>query len=105
MFGKICRRIDSFGSNNQSRILNQDQSLIEHKPNESKQQFEYELKAMIDFLSFHPSIISWVLLNEGWGQYDTIRLKTWLQFYDNYRLINAASGSNDRLNIGYRQDM
>ncbi|CAF4526568.1 unnamed protein product, partial [Rotaria magnacalcarata] len=38
---------------------------------QSKIQFEYELKTMIDFLSFHPSIVVWVLFNEAWGQYDT----------------------------------
>ncbi|CAF0981431.1 unnamed protein product [Rotaria sordida] len=72
---------------------------------ESKIQFEYELKAMIDFLSFHPSIVIWVLFNEGWGQYDTIRLTTWLQSYDQNRLINSASGWHDRIGIGHIRDI
>ncbi|CAF1154235.1 unnamed protein product [Rotaria sordida] len=72
---------------------------------EAKIQFEYELKAMIDFLSFHPSIIIWILFNEGWGQYDTIRLTTWLQSYDQNRLIIPASGWHDRIDIGHIRDI
>ncbi|CAF1008766.1 unnamed protein product [Rotaria sp. Silwood1] len=75
------------------------------KPFEHKIQFEYELKGMIDFLSFHPSIIIWVLFNEGWGQYDTIRLTKWLQTYDKDRLVNSASGWQDRINIGHIRDI
>ncbi|CAF0837051.1 unnamed protein product [Adineta steineri] len=71
----------------------------------SKLQFEYELKAIIDFLSFHPSIVVWVLFNEEWGQYNTIRLGEWLQHYDSERLINAASGWQDRTGIGHMRDI
>ena len=71
----------------------------------SKLQFERELKAMIDFLSFHPSIVIWVLFNEAWGQYDTIRLTTWLEYYDPSRLIDAASGWHDRVGGGHMRDV
>jgi hypothetical protein len=71
----------------------------------SKIQFERELKAMLDFLSFHPSIVIWVLFNEEWGQYDTVRLATWLQSYDQERLVNAASGWQDRIGIGHMRDI
>jgi hypothetical protein len=60
---------------------------------------------MIDFLSFHPSIIIWVLFNEGWGQYDTKRLTNWLQYYDKNRLIDSVSGWQDRFNIGHIRDI
>ncbi|CAM4758600.1 unnamed protein product [Rotaria magnacalcarata] len=72
---------------------------------QSKIQFEYELKTMIDFLSFHPSIVVWVLFNEAWGQYDTVRLGTWLQNYDRNRLVDAASGWQDRRGIGHIRDI
>jgi hypothetical protein len=71
----------------------------------SKVQFERELKAMIDYFGFHPSIIVWVLFNEEWGQYDTIRLTAWLEYYDSDRLINAASGWQDRVGIGHMRDI
>ena len=72
---------------------------------ESKIQFEKELKSMIDFLSFHPSIIIWVLFNEAWGQYDTVRLSTWLQSYDQDRLVNSASGWQDGFGSGHMRDI
>lgn len=59
-------------------------------------QFEYELKNMVDSLSNHPSIIMWVIFNEGWGQYDTQRMTQWLKIYDSHRLVNSASGWTDR---------
>ncbi|HXG10534.1 MAG TPA: glycoside hydrolase family 2 TIM barrel-domain containing protein [Gemmataceae bacterium] len=62
---------------------------------ESAQQFERELKAMIDFLHNHPCIVMWVIFNEGWGQYDTVRLTKWTKEYDPTRLVNSASGWND----------
>ena len=62
---------------------------------ESARQFELELKRMIDGLHNHPCIIMWVIFNEGWGQYDTVRLTKWVKEYDPTRLVNAASGWND----------
>ncbi len=63
---------------------------------ESARQFETELKAMIDTHYNHPSIVMWVIFNEGWGQFDTKRLTDWAKEYDPTRLINNASGWADR---------
>jgi hypothetical protein len=63
---------------------------------ESAAIYETELKAMIDGLHNHPCIVSWVVFNEGWGQYDTARIAKWTKEYDPTRLINSASGWNDR---------
>lgn len=62
-------------------------------------QFEKELKEMIDQLSFSPSIVVWVPFNEGWGQYDTERIASWVESYDPSRLCDAPSGWVDR-NVG-----
>src|SRR5690606_23123981 len=62
---------------------------------ESAAQFELELKRMIDALYNHPSIVMWVVFNEGWGQYDTVRMTEWTKNYDPTRLVNGASGWND----------
>lgn len=61
----------------------------------SAAQFELELQRLIDSHVNHPSIIMWVIFNEGWGQYDTVRLTEWLKAYDPTRLVNSASGWND----------
>jgi hypothetical protein len=57
--------------------------------------FDTELKAMIDTHYNHPSIIMWVVYNEGWGQHDTMRVVDWTKKYDPSRLIDPASGWND----------
>ncbi len=46
---------------------------------EESQDFDAELKEMIDTLRNHPSIVMWVPFNEGWGQYDTQRVVEWIQ--------------------------
>ncbi len=66
------------------------------RPEESAKQFEYELKSMIDQLKFFPSIVTWVIFNEGWGQYDTRRIVDWSMDYDKTRIINGVSGWTDR---------
>ncbi len=58
-------------------------------------QFESELLRMIEQLRNHPSIVMWVLFNEGWGQYDTEKLTGWIKQMDPSRLVDDASGWTD----------
>jgi beta-galactosidase/beta-glucuronidase len=62
---------------------------------ESAREFDAELKTMIDARRVFPCIIAWVPFNEGWGQFDTIRIGRWIKEYDPHRLVDAASGWND----------
>ena len=62
---------------------------------ESKANYRRELKAMIDALRNHPSIVMWVPFNEGWGQHDTPEVVAWLEEYDPTRPVNEASGWHD----------
>ncbi len=39
-----------------------------------------------------PSIIMWVVFNEGWGQYDTQQVVQLAQSLDSSRLVDPASG-------------
>ncbi len=71
---------------------------------ESAKIYELELKHMIDGLRNHPSIIMWVVFNEGWGQFDTPRITAWTKQYDPSRLVNCASGWTDR-GVGDVHDM
>lgn len=61
---------------------------------ESAAIFERELKAMIDGFYNHPSIVVWVPFNEGWGQFDTVRILNLTKQLDPTRLVNGASGGN-----------
>jgi hypothetical protein len=63
---------------------------------ESADQFELELKQMINQLANHPSIIIWVPFNEGWGQYDTKKITHYIKSLDPDRLVINASGWADR---------
>jgi beta-galactosidase/beta-glucuronidase len=63
---------------------------------ESARQYERELRAMIDGLYNHPCVVQWVVFNEGWGQFDTERITRWTKEYDPTRLVDCASGWNDR---------
>jgi hypothetical protein len=62
---------------------------------EGRRQFETELLQMVRELHAHPSIVTWVLFNEGWGQYETERLTQMLKSADPSRLVNNASGWTD----------
>lgn len=59
-------------------------------------QFEAELYQLVAGRGHHPSIVMWVLFNEGWGQYDTARLTAWLRTLDPSRLASNASGWTDQ---------
>ncbi|WP_408011285.1 sugar-binding domain-containing protein [Pseudalkalibacillus sp. A8] len=62
---------------------------------EYRKQFEHEFKEMIQERYNHPSIIQWTVFNEGWGQYDTVRLTNWVKGLDPTRLVTNASGWTD----------
>jgi len=62
---------------------------------EGRCEFENELLRAVDGLQNHPSLIVWVLFNEGWGQYDTERLTDCLKKMDPTRPVDDASGWTD----------
>lgn len=61
-------------------------------PGGSKAAFEKQLNETIAQLYNHPSITTWVLFNEKWGQYDQKRLTEYVKQTDPSRLLNAHSG-------------
>ena len=56
------------------------------------ERYELELQRMIHSLCHHPSIVVWVLHNEGWGQFDTHRLSERIRSLDPARVVNSSSG-------------
>jgi hypothetical protein len=71
---------------------------------DGRRDFENELLRMVSGLENHPSLIVWVLFNEGWGQYDTQPLTEWLKQRDPTRLVDDASGWTD-MSAGDLMDM
>ena len=59
---------------------------------EASSQCEMEKRLLIQQRWNHPSIICWVMFNEGWGQHDTLRYASWAKQLDPSRLIDEASG-------------
>jgi hypothetical protein len=74
----------------------QDMPSGDNKTDEAKAQHEVELRRMIEGRRNHPSIITWVVFNEGWGQFDTERITAWVKEMDPTRLANNASGWTDK---------
>lgn len=70
--------------------------LLSRKDKKGRQEFEKEMKATISYLKNHPSISTWVLFNEGWGQFDTKRLTNVMRKCDSTRIIDASSGWYDQ---------
>ena len=58
---------------------------------EDKQFARDDLDAMIEQYYNHPSIVSWVIFNETWGQFDPREMTIRAKRLDTSRLINATS--------------
>ena len=52
--------------------------------------------AMVHMLSGHPSIVTWVLFNEGWGQFNACDAAERIHALDPTRPIDATSGWYDQ---------
>lgn len=70
--------------------------LLSRHDSRGREEFEREMKETVRALRAHPSVICWVLFNEGWGQFDTERLTRRLRKTDPTRLIDSASGWFDQ---------
>jgi beta-galactosidase/beta-glucuronidase len=66
------------------------------KSDEESFQFVKEMKNLIETRYNNPSVIMWVLFNEGWGQFRTDYITMLASAFDTTRLINSASGWTDR---------
>ena len=73
-------------------------------PKEVADQWLFEINEMIDVLRFFPSITTWVVFNEGWGQHDTKNKVNMVMQKDPSRLTNGVSGWTDR-NVGHMHDV
>ena len=63
---------------------------------QARTRFEKDLLRMIRQLENHPCIGLWNIFNEGWGQFDALRLTEMVREADPARLIDHASGWFDQ---------
>ncbi|KAF9774160.1 hypothetical protein IL306_007910 [Fusarium sp. DS 682] len=69
------------------------------KPNDAEQaEFARQFEILVNQHKSYPSIVTWIIYNEGWGQRDGAPEKDLTQLLrklDKSRLINSVSGWND----------
>ena len=70
--------------------------LLAREDERGRQEFVREMKETIRRLKGHPSICTWVIFNEGWGQFQTEELTRIAGECDPDRLIDQASGWFDQ---------
>ncbi len=61
-----------------------------------RDQFEEDLRETVRHLYNVPSIALWVPFNEGWGQFDALRITGIIRKMDPTRLVDHASGWHDQ---------
>lgn len=66
---------------------------IAHKASKKRREaFEKTAEETVALLYNHPSIVYYTLFNEGWGQYDAVRLFRAMKSLDSSRVWDATSG-------------
>jgi len=69
-------------------------TFAQHAPTASgKAEFRRELARIVVQLRSHPSIVTWIPFNEGWGQFDPAGITAEVKRLDPSRLVDTDSGS------------
>ncbi len=63
---------------------------------QGRQEYEREMEQTIALLHNHPCIVVWVAFNEGWGQFDSLRIARRIKELDPSRIVDHASGWYDQ---------
>ena len=78
------------------RIRDTHRLLFARREEAGRREFEQEMLETARLLHSHPCICTWVIFNEGWGQFETKRLTELLRESDPEHLIDSASGWFDQ---------
>lgn len=70
--------------------------LLGRKDKKGRKQFVAEMRETIKCLYNHPSIVMWVIFNEGWGQFYAKKVTQIAGRLDKSRLLDQASGWFDQ---------
>ena len=71
-------------------------ALFSRQSARGRRAFETECRAIVRQLKSVPSIVLWTPFNEGWGQFDAIRIADIFHKMDPSRLVDHASGWYDQ---------
>lgn len=61
-----------------------------------REQWRTLCRETVAYLADHPSVVTWVLFNEGWGQFDAAAAAAEVRALDPTRLVDAVSGWYDQ---------
>ena len=70
--------------------------ILKRRNRQGREEFIRECRETVQALRNFPCISTWVLFNEGWGQFDSARLTESIRKQDPDRLIDSASGWFDQ---------
>ena len=70
--------------------------LLSRQNQDGRNEFVREVKETIKLLKNHPSICTWVIFNEGWGQFETKKITDMVRNLDPGSMIDSASGWFDQ---------
>ena len=70
--------------------------LLSRTDENGRQEYIDDIRDTIKVLYNHPSIVTWVPFNEGWGQFSTKKITDFIRRLDSTRLIDSASGWFDQ---------
>lgn len=71
-------------------------SLLSREDKTHRERFELECRSTVEYLKFFPSIAIYCPFNEGWGQFDAVRITDMIRKLDPTRLIDSTSGWFDQ---------
>ena len=70
--------------------------LLSRTDEDGRQEYIDDIRDMIKTLYNHPSIVTWIPFNEGWGQFSTSKVTDFIHRLDSSRLVDSASGWFDQ---------
>ena len=71
-------------------------NIFNRERKEARDDYKRELGEMIEQLYNVVSIYCWVPFNEGWGQFDALKICNYVKFLDSSRVVDHASGWYDQ---------
>ncbi len=70
--------------------------LFSRRSQECRNEYISDMYATLDTLINTVSLCLWVPFNEGWGQFDSVKIANLIREYDGTRLVDHASGWHDQ---------
>ena len=89
-------------ANEATFIPDDDYEMYSRKSKKGRDNFIRELSMTIDQLYNSPCISTWVPFNEGWGQFDSIKIAEMVKKLDKTRFVDHASGYVDHFGPDFK---